>query len=307
MAHEAAPIAKVRAYNHALDYERVCDICKNVFGGKDRIPSVLPTLQGKQDHYPIVLTRADGTVVAFCIVVKLPADVPTFLFEGLRVAGDMAGRGYGKQAVRARIAVARTLANNTHPIRILSTTIPSSAPMLRILNVTKFAVRGTAHLWPAKGSLDDVSRRLRNMSAPPPSPSWKRLRVVSAVVAALCDVGAHATCDGVVATYASVDSFQGIAGAHLRDHDVRSVWALPRDGRTVAVVFVTHAGGDIPMSAVVADVQAADAVIWFLVQYPGLNSFRLVFDVGLTAEGMAASAVIKTEECVPFLILGLDE
>ncbi len=319
----------LRPYDDARDRGQVREICRNVYGGTDRIPHLLPHLAASTSDYPLVLIdTASDTVVAFVNLARRfsrASAAPLFLLEAIRVAEHARGRGLGTAITAAAQLHAQRLSHRTASVRIMTTTIPDNRAAARIFDKLQFLPRGICHIWPhpnqirhlrtdnaAKGAkfhsalemLDELRIVLPLSSS---SACWTQVRDKTFALEIVRRMSASSGSELFPLWYTPataedlVDPFLDPGGLD------RSVWILQREREVPAIAFVAIDGNgghirDHFASAVVADLDAAEALIAFLAQFSNLGAFCLALDMTLTPAKISQSRILGSVQTDPFII-----
>jgi hypothetical protein len=131
-----------RPYEHERDKLAVTEMCKDVYGGTDYLPRLLPSFAANILCKPIVLAlESDGAgsrepgVVAFANVRKMHADTlhdkpSPFFLEAVRVNSTLYRCGLGRRVVNA--AVKMVSPESGEDAEIVGVTLAENEAMMRI-------------------------------------------------------------------------------------------------------------------------------------------------------------------------------
>lgn len=328
----------LREFDSAKDHDQVVEICKDVYGGTDRVPRLLPSYVGCTQTFPLVLVDEFQAVLAFCCLMRLRSDnkdTAVILFEALRVAPRARGLGYGTETTKRAVAYAREVASGTQLVQLVqlvSTTIPANVSMQNIFAKSDYVCIGRSHIWPAVGLVREIRQRNTSIKKtenhPPISANgmlkmfgipeklsgrgqelasrWRLATNRDVVLDALrCGLEAHQR--RVVPLYYSVSTAERCVDEFMTHGRNRSVWLLERESQPTAVLLIAVEGNgghiqDHSAYLVAADLDVLQAAVAFLGTVPQLLAFHLIFEERIEKADVEQLIEVVSVSSTPFLV-----
>lgn len=275
------------------------EMCADVYGGFDFVPSMLSTYKSQPQCHPLVAVASD-VAVAFVNVRERPDN--SWYIEGVRVSRMSRGTGIGGAVLRAVLSI------RPSGCVAQSVTEPGNGAMKHIFFRGGWEIVCTGRVWPSVMTMwphhqvsAPASTTLPALGITPDlfSPAtmklvtqWQRLGPTD-VTAVLNLVGG-----GACPFWFAFDLEQKASQFLDVQGEGRSAWALPNGRGLILVREETHAEPmpdcvDRMVSARVTDIAAAESVIQHVVQTIGFGSFFIAFDDALPADSFKESAVLK--------------
>ncbi|KAL6757369.1 hypothetical protein V8C86DRAFT_1688143 [Haematococcus lacustris] len=152
---------RIRPYRHPTDYGAIVDICKDVYGGTDYIPRMLPTYTSQSHSVLLVAEHEPSSTVHGIVCADLRGHM-AFVF-GLRVQASTRGCGLGRHLMAA---LCGGLPHHFHslglgPVHSLATeTILSNTASQRIVRQFMPRLLCRLDMWPPGSHLSSYEKAL---------------------------------------------------------------------------------------------------------------------------------------------------